>query len=276
MNYFICVNKIVLSITILICFSIKTTFAQKNGKIQIVLLGTFHLTPSKADVYKNKKIDLNTEVKKKEIQEVVNKLVAFSPNQICIEYPMEDQLEMDSIFNAYKKGSYKLRDNEKDLFAFQAVNKLGLQSPTCINYSFGKFEPDTVGNFAVQNDQKNILEALQKEGSIFTSEVDSNLSKLSLKDFLIFSNTKNALQTNLGLYTKYFAKIGKNKNYVGADLVADWYSTNIHIYTNILRIIKPTDKRIIILFGQGHIPILKHLFSNNADFEVVEVKDILK
>lgn len=54
------------------------------------------------------------------------------------------------------------------------------------------------------------------------------------------------------------------------------YSTNLHIYTNILRIVKPTEKRILVLFGQGHIPILKHLFENNPDFEVIEVKEILK
>ena len=269
-------GQILLSISFAICFSIPKIYAQKIDKIKIVLLGTFHLTPSNTDVYKNKKIDLHSVVKEKEIQEVVNKLAAFGPNQICLEYPMEDQSEMDSIYNAYKMGSYKLADNERDLFGFQAVKKLGIKSPTCINYSFGKFPADTVTSFAAQNDQKNILDILQKSASSFKDEIDDNLTKMSLRNFLIYCNTSEALQKNLSLYTQHFTKIGKDRNYVGADLVAEWYSTNIHIYTNILRIIKPTDKRIVVLFGQGHIPILKHLFSNNSDFEVIEVEDILK
>jgi hypothetical protein len=71
-------------------------------------------------------------------------------------------------------------------------------------------------------------------------------------------------------------KVGKDQEYVGTDLVADWYNTNLHIYTNILRLIQPTDKAILVIFGQGHIPILKHLFESNPDFEVVEIKDVLK
>jgi len=275
-NKFNRVGQILFSILFLTCCTLSNIYAQKKDKVQIVLLGTFHLTPSTSDVYKNKKVDLNTPTKQKEIQEIVSKLVAFNPSQICLEYPMEYQLEMDSIYNAYKMGRYKLRDNERDLFGFQAVKKLGINTPTCINYSFGKFNADTVNNFALKNNQTNILELLQNAGSSFTNEIDSNLTKLSLRDFLLYCNTNEALQTNLGLYTKYFTKIGKDKNYVGADLIADWYSTNIHIYTNILRIIKPTDKRIIVIFGQGHIPILKHLLSNNSDFEVIQVKDILK
>lgn len=268
------VEKVILSTLLTLFFLISEIYAQ-NDKIQIVLLGTVHLTPSTSDIYKNKKADLNSTLKQNEIQEVVNKLVAFNPNQICLEYPLENQLEMDSIYNAYKVGRYKLRDNERDLFGFQAVKKLGLKSPTCINY-YGRFNADTVNNFGSQNGQKKVLELLQKEGNNFIDKINYNLTKMSLRNFLIYCNTKEALQTNLGLYTKYFTKIGKDINYVGADLVADWYSTNIHIYTNILRIIKPTDKRIIVLFGQGHVPILKHLFSNNSDFEIVEVKDILK
>ncbi|MBY0477171.1 MAG: hypothetical protein K2Q24_05970 [Chitinophagaceae bacterium] len=270
------ITHILFCILFLTCLALADIHAQKKDKVQIVLLGTFHLTPSTSDLYKNKKIDLHTISKQKEIQEVVNKLAAFNPQQICLEYPMEDQIEMDSIYNAYFMGRYKLRDNERDLFGFQAVKKSGIKTPTCINYSYGHFNADTVSNFALQNNQTNILERLQQAGSSFTQEIDSNLTKLSLRNFLIFCNTEEALQTNLGLYTKYFARIGKDRNYTGADLVADWYSTNIHIYTNILRIVKPTDKRIIVIFGQGHIPILKHLFSNNSDFEVIEVKDILK
>ncbi|WP_394366428.1 DUF5694 domain-containing protein [Chryseobacterium viscerum] len=40
--------------------------------------------------------------------------------------------------------------------------------------------------------------------------------------------------------------------------------------------VNANDKYVILLFGQGHIPILKHLLQNNDDFEVVEVNSVLK
>ena len=91
-------------------------------------------------------------------QEVVNKIAAFRPNQICLEYPIENQLEMDRIYHAYKVGQYALRDNERDLFGIQSAKKLGLKNLTCINYSFGKFDFDTVVNFAKQNNQQTYMD----------------------------------------------------------------------------------------------------------------------
>ncbi len=253
-----------------------SVLAQQQAKVKIVLIGTMHLTPSTSDLYKNKKIDLHTAAKQNEIREVVNKLAAFKPDQICLEYPMEYQWEMDSIYAAYKAKKYALRDNERDLFGMQAVNKLGLTTPTCINYSSGRFDFDTVQNFAKANGQNNILDAFNKRAAAFMEDADRKLTELTLTQFLLYINSAKALQQNLSLYTEFLTKIGKDSSYTGTNLVADWYSTNLHIYSNILRVIKPSDKRIVVLFGQGHIPILKHLFSNNTDFEIVEVSDLLK
>jgi len=275
MNHNNSVCHFIVCFLLMFCFGIFEGLGQKSNKIQIVLVGTFHLTPSTSDMYKNVAIDLHSPKREREIQEVVSKLVAFNPNQICLEYPMQDQLKMDSIYKAYLAGDYKLRDNERDLFGFQAVKKLGLKSPTCINYSFGKFDADTVIRFAANNNQQGFMDELNKAGANFMKEADNNLVRLSLLNFLLYCNTDASLQNNLSMYTKYFTKIGKGSNYVGTDLVADWYSTNIHIYSNILRIVKPTDKRIVVIFGQGHIPILKHLFSNNPDFEVVDIRKVL-
>ena len=166
-----------------LCFSVISTKAQKKEKIRIVLIGTLHLTPSKEDVYKNKSIDLHTPKKQLEIQQVVNKIVSFNPNQICLEYPIEYQFEMDSIYNAYKLGQYELKDNERDLFGIQSSKKLGLKNLTCINYSFGKFDFDTVVNVAKQNNQQIYLDNINKIATDFLKKADLNLANLTLSDF---------------------------------------------------------------------------------------------
>jgi len=264
------------AVSLVLLFAAPAIYAQKKAKIKIVLIGTLHLTPSKEDVYKNKSINLHTKQRQYEIQQVVNKIVSFHPNQVCLEYPIEDQFEMDSIYNAYKAGHYQLKDNERDLFGIQSAKKLGLAKLTCINYSFGNFAFDTIVRFAKENDQQIYLDSINRMATEFLKKADEKLTTLSLSDFLIYINSKEELEKNLSFYTKYTTRIGNDQNYVGANLTADWYSTNIHIYTNLLKLVKPTDKSIVVIFGQGHIPILKHLLNNNSDFEVVEVKDFLK
>lgn len=158
----------------------------------------------------------------------------------------------------------------------QAALQLGLRSPTCVNYSKGKFEMDTVSNYAALHHQKDILVQSHTFGTRAMGEIDSNLTAKTLKDFLVYINSDSALSGNLSFYTRYLTKIGADTNYVCAELVADWFRTNIHIYTNIIRIIKPSDTKLFVLFGQGHIPILKHLFESNPDFKVVSVESIFK
>lgn len=205
----------------------------------------------------------------------MHKLASFKPSQICVEIPISGQAARDSLYNQFLTGSYQLKQDEIDQLAFRTAQKLQLKSLSCVNY-YGRFETEPVKNFAQDNNQSEIMSSMDEYAKTFLSEVEQKQKSLSLREQLIFLNSPYALHKNAAFYTKYYVKIGKDQNYVGTDLVADWYNTNLHIYTNIVRKIQPTDKAILVIFGQGHIPILKHLFETNLDFEVVEKKEILE
>jgi hypothetical protein len=260
----------------LIClflFTISSLYAQQKTKI--VLVGISHFESSSADMYSNEAVDLTSPKRQIEVQAVTDKFVKFKPDQICVEFPYAKPFKLDSQYTAYLAGNYKLTSDEIDQLGMITAKKLNLKRLTSVNKA-GIFEADTVMNYATQNGQGGIIQALDSMAKVMVKEENEQLKSLSLNDFLIGKNSKKALQDNLGFYLKYMAKVGKNKDYVGSKLVADWYTTNINIYTNILRVVKPTDKAILVIFGQGHVPILKHLFENNDDFEVVEVATILK
>lgn len=248
---------------------------QATQKIKIVLLGVPHFTPSPTDVYKNEGFNPESKKGQKEIAEVVNKLVAFKPNQICVERELDYQPKLDSLYEEYLKGNYKLQVSEIDQLGFQTAKKLALPKLTTVNY-MGYFEMKPIDDFAEKNNQSQIISNLHQFAKTNTAEITHNQQNLSLKDFLIYDNSPYALNNNQAYYSRYIVKIGKDDSYVGTNLVAEWYKTNLHIYTNILRKVQPTDKALLIIYGQGHIPILKHLFESNSDFEVVEVKEVLK
>ncbi|MDO1450238.1 DUF5694 domain-containing protein [Rhodocytophaga aerolata] len=245
-----------------------------SHKTKILLLGVPHFTPSPTDVYKSKGFDVESTKGQKQIAEVVTKLAAFKPNQICVEREVNYQPKLDSAYKLYLTGKYKLGVSEIDQLGFQTAKKLGLTSLTAVNY-MGYFETAPLEEFATKNNQTHLLDSLYQFAQANNDENKDKQQNLPLKEFLLFDNSPYALSNNHQLYTKYTVKIGKEDQYVGTNLVAEWYKTNLHIYTNILRKLQPADRAILVIYGQGHIPILRHLFESNPNFELVEVKDVL-
>lgn len=260
----------------LLLMSVTATAQQAtSAKVKILLLGSIHFTPSTQDAYQNKTVDVTSQQGQAQLAQVVTQLSRFAPSQICIEVPVKRQAKIDSQYHQYLTDQYKLGTDEIEQIAYPLAKRLGLPSLTCVNYR-GSFDLDAVNQYAKENNQTARLDSLNQFASgVMTTVVRAQQEK-SIADLLRFINTKEELTRNAAIYTEYATRIGQGSAYPGTDLVANWYSTNLHIYTNILRAIRPTDKAIMVLFGYGHITILKHLFESNPRFEVVEVADVLK
>ncbi len=264
-----------MTLLFLVCFTM-TAWAQnfEKPKVKIVLMGTVHFEPSTIDMFKNKELTIKSEKRQREVKQVVDKITALKPDQICIEYPKSDQEKMDDVYKRYLKGDYVLDGSEIDQLALRAAKKLNLEKLTCVNY-YGRFDSDSMMRFAQENDQMELANSIGERGNTMITEINEVLENQTIANLLNVINSKEMMNRNLSFYTQICAKIGKGTNYVGTNLAADWYSTNLHIYTNILREVKPTDKVIFVQFGAGHIPILKHLFESNSEFEVIEVEEVL-
>jgi hypothetical protein len=91
-----------------------------------------------------------------------------------------------------------------------------------------------------------------------------------LETFLIMANEKN-LKRSHGAYIHTGTK-GNN----GADILSIWwYNRNLRIFNNILKTSPQPEDRILVLFGNGHMPILRHLFESSPEFELVELKNLV-
>jgi hypothetical protein len=55
-----------------------------------------------------------------------------------------------------------------------------------------------------------------------------------------------------------------------------WYNRNLRIFNNILQTRPGPGDRILVLFGNGHMPLLKQCFESSPEFEVVELKSLLR
>lgn len=81
---------------------------------------------------------------------------------------------------------------------------------------------------------------------------------------------------DISFYTNLLNPAGKPDNFVGAYLVSEWYKRNFYIYSLIQKLTKPSDKKIMILFGASHVTLFKQFMDSDNRFNVVELKDLLK
>ncbi|HUK64287.1 MAG TPA: DUF5694 domain-containing protein, partial [Dongiaceae bacterium] len=95
---------------------------------KIVFVGTFHFADAGLDAYRPRfAYDPLTPEHQREIEDLVARLGdRFRPTKIAIEYPLEKQARLDSIYDAERKGLRKPSPNEITQIGFRLAKRLGL------------------------------------------------------------------------------------------------------------------------------------------------------
>jgi hypothetical protein len=252
-----------------------TVFGQTQ-KTKILLIGTIHFETPHKDQFELKVDDFFSAKRQSELEDLTDVLSQTKATKVMIERPVGNQHSSDSLYNLYLTGLYKLTVSEREQIGFRLAKKLKLNQVNCIDKFYGMEHDSLVVATAQENNQLSLLKDLSTEANVMLNDYDNKLKQGTLTDVIKHINKPEELKRNLSLYLKFYAKIGAGKNFAGAESVSDWYLRNLAIYSNIINQVEPSDKYVILFFGQGHIPILKHFFENNDNFDVVELKNILK
>lgn len=256
---------------------VTTAFGQESKhKTKILLIGTIHFETPHLDQFELKTDDFLAPKRQQELEELTETLKRTNADKVMIEKPLKEQKLIDSLYNAYSQNKYKLTVSEREQIGFRLAKKLNLKQVNCVDIFYGMTHDSLLSVTAQEKNQLYLLKELGANANKLLLEIDGVLKRNSITEVLKYINKKELLQKNLSLYLKYIAKVGAGENYIGAEAVSDWYLRNLAIYANVTNQIKANDKYVILIFGQGHIPILKHLLQNNDDFEVVEVNSVLK
>lgn len=263
--------------TFLIAFLlVTTTFGQESKpKTKILLIGTIHFENPHTDRFELKTDDFLSAKRQSELEDLTNVLAQTKATKVMIEKPIENQRSTDSLFNLYLTGHYKLTVSEREQIGFRLGKKLKLNQINCIDKFYGLHD-SLMAVTAKENNQLYLLKDLGIQANAMIKDYDNQLKKSTITEVLKYINKPEELKRNLSIYLKYLAKIGAGKNFAGAEYVSEWYLRNLAIYANITNQINANDKYVILIFGQGHIPILKHYLQNNDDFEIVELNSVIR
>lgn len=276
-----------------ICFAQKYDRISKQVKAKVdeilwsgegkpakaLLLGVWHFGYPNLDAHKTKaedRVDVLSPQRQKELTEVIEVLKRYKPTRIYVESGRQSYI--DSLYNAYVAGTHQLRRNELDQIAMRLAKELGLTKLYAVDD--GNFINDFYRQMPfVDSLRKATLPTDSLKDKYWDQRylrlydyADSALKHQTILEHLIAYADPYVLKRNHG---HYIASGFQTNNDAGPDYLGMWwYSRNLRIYRNILATKLSSNDRILVIFGNGHMSILRHLFESSPEFMLVELKDV--
>ncbi len=254
---------------------------QAQPKIQVVLLGMYHLNNPGLDVAKVKVDDVLAEKRQGEIRRVVDALKAYAPEQIFTEYGTRQQTRLDSLYRVYMAGGRRDKRGELDQIVFrlagQLAGQLGLKPGQIFGVDDnGDFPYDSLMKVASGAGQQALLAEMTQSIKTYTNWFDTYLRDHTIGEVILALNTPEQYRLQLGSYSDICSRVGGIDNSVGAYLTAEWYKRNIYAHSHMLKRITPGTKRILVVFGAAHAAMFDHLFGLSDQFAIVPLTQVLK
>ena len=265
------------TIFLIIILSLLSNFSfltAKADKKEVLLVATYHFLGSSTDTYSTGKDDVLTEKRQAELAIFLKRLSQFQPTKIAIERRRSGSADENKKYQQYLEGSYQLNGNEREQVGYRLAQMMNHDTLYCIDEGNNWFMKE-VAAFAEENGQGHILQEAHAMAGPWIEETKKLIRSQTILENFRHQNMTGHVDLNHSFYIDYLVRIGKDDSHIGADLVADWYKRNIKIFANVTRFAEPGD-RILILYGQGHIHILKELFEDATDIEVIDVMPLLE
>jgi hypothetical protein len=245
---------------------------------KVLLVGSFHFAYYNLDAHKvaeEDQVDILSPQKQKEVEELVNYIAKFKPTKIAVENRGDTKYLMQK-YREWKAGE-PLGKSETRQIGFRLMDQFGIDTLYAVDamgivydLHFSKdstiIRPylDTIFHeYDYQND-----DPISQRYKQYMMADDSLTLHHHLLDYFKYMNSEKVLDRGFGAYLNGDFTNGK---YNGADaLLLNWYSRNLRIYRNIQEITTGPEDRILVLFGAGHIEILKHLFKCSPQYEWID------
>jgi hypothetical protein len=267
----------------------------------VLLLGTFHFADAGHDWYKPRHtLAVESHSFQQEVQEIVARLAAFAPTKIAVERRMEHQELLDTEYEAYQRGAFPLPASEVYQLGFQLAQRLNHQRVYAID-ALGRYydppldlEPLGVGHAPAALNQllathyqfdpltrlreyaqthQQAEQITRWEQMVMAAGLAADVAKTtrSLRETLLAQNQIEQLRADHGQYLSGWFQIGTGHAYPGVDYVTAWFNRNLRIFANLQRITEEPHDRVLVIYGAGHIPLLRHCVESLPTYHLVEV-----
>lgn len=238
----------------------------------LLILGTDHFANPGLDYAQIEVADVLSEEKQREITAVLTTLATFKPTKIAVEAPYDKAESLNQLYAAYRAGSHELTRNEIQQMGFRLAVQLNHEQLYAIDHPGGHIPFDAALAYAEEH-QPDFVTKFQETIARWEAKSNQLQQTASVREILREYNSPAFIADNHQLYLDLTA-VGAGDTYIGAEALAGWYDRNIRIFANLQQIMQP-EERVLVIYGLGHLAILRELAGSCADIDVANTLDYL-
>lgn len=246
---------------------------------EVMLVGTYHFANPGRDMFNSKADDVLSERRQREIRDLVARLAEWKPDLVLLEYSRDEREQVNARYAEYREGMHRGKRNEAYQLGFRLADILGHERIAAVDVEHRFYsEQQAALDKAPKGRYRGLSEELQHYGKAFVAASDEVIASRSIGDILAWYNSPEALTANQDFYLNHQIRQWQGENQGGAHTIANWYKRNILIFQNILREVEESEgqaKRIVVIYGQGHIPILSQLVDDTPFLTAVDLAPYL-
>ncbi|HEX5733928.1 MAG TPA: DUF5694 domain-containing protein [Blastocatellia bacterium] len=245
--------------------------SQEKKRAQVMVLGVYHMDNPNQDYVKTNVDDHLSEKRQGQILEVSELLAKFKPTRIVLE-AVEGVSPVHRNYDAYLKGEYALKADERDQLGLRLAKQLGHKRVYAVDHRIG-MDFESVVQAAQQSGNRVFLEAFQGVMAEI-QEFEKRKARMTVREILAEMNDPTHIAKARDLYLQ-IARVRSGDKFVGADVLTNWYQRNFRIFSLLAPVIESPEERVLVIFGAGHAPILRELVQSSPDLQLVEPNDYL-
>lgn len=272
---------------------------------EVMLIGTHHYNNPGQDEFNVEADDVLASDRQREIEAISARLGEWAPDMILVEFPWDRQEALDERYAAWLADDHRDDDCDDDCQGNghgngdpnrdwrSEVYQLGARTAAAlgperlyavdVEYSMASDEYSEV----VENPDERLQRLgaqLQAYGEAQIRASQARLEKHTLGAVLYAKNTESELAANSDFYHRFLMRGWKGDNQGGAHSVAKWYTRNLLIYQNILRVVEETlaqgaapgrPLKFMVIYGQGHIPTLADFVEDSPYLVAADTAEFL-
>ena len=249
---------------------------------QVLLVGTFHFNYPNLDAHvttEEDQVDLESDARREELRELLNYLARFRPTKIVVERWPESNINQQ--YEKYLTGNVTLPKSEVYQLGFRLAKQFeheqlypcdaGTLVRSLYNHPDSTVLRPVLDSIYDEWGFHTINEMDERYDALYDLE-DEILTKSTLLEYFLYENSPHRIRRGHGAYLGGpFGVDGTN----GQDALAmHWYARNLRIFRNIQRVATEPDDRVMVIFGAGHLGILRQQLESYPGMKLVEFGDL--
>lgn len=258
----------------------------KQALPKVLLVGSWHFNYPGLDAHKTEeknRINIYSPQRQEELQELLNYIALFKPTHIVVESGRNTGYLMYN-YRLWKQGKELLHANERSQIGIRLVDKFkldtiyGVDAYPLLSALTDKKDSSQPLNY-IDTLARHLYfggdDTIQKRYTAFYNYQDKLKINNRLLDMFKYINSEPVINSLFGAYIEggQFA----TNDFKGADALSmHWINRNLRIYRNIQKIGFKKNDRVLVIFGNGHIPLLRFFFKSSPVYQLVNFEDLDK